>query len=262
MDRKLSILLISILISGFLYVTLSLLLEETPQTTTTEENKLKVLECNSDAECGISGFTGIYDCRNNNVYGEYRIYMCAKIDDQTSKCAKVRSMELIASCDETEKCVPGSSECMVKASSTTTTLLSVQITVKPVVMTTTTLVENITCFRDSNCGLDHYSKPYCTSSGHSVRDYVTYKCVNPGTYGSKCSREKKAYLVDYCGYGEACLRGECVDKSRLSEYCLREDCCATDFDLCGNYSVQLLPFPVRGTYNNSFVEEHNTTIYM
>jgi hypothetical protein len=167
-------------------------------------------------------------------------------------------MEFVDSCSDEEECVTGLGECQRKT--TTTTMKKIIEHERPAVIATTTTLVNVTCFRDSNCGLDRYGKPYCTTSGHSVRDHIHYKCLNPGTYSSKCVKEKKSYLVDYCGVGEACIRGECVDKTQLGWYCLREDCCATDYSLCEDYPIKMLPFPIRGE-NETYTMEHNMTIY-
>jgi len=258
MDRKVWMLGIAVLLSGMLYVSITLMLEYSPEPATAEV-KPTASECDSDKDCGVSGYTGDYTCRENSIYGEYIVYMCAK-QEGLSKCIKVRSMEFVESCTDGEECIQGLGECQRKTTTTTTIKKRVEHENPGVIATTTTLTD-VTCFRDSNCGLDHYGNPYCTTSGHSVRDYINYTCQNPGTYSSKCIKERKTYLVDYCGFGEACIRGECVDKNRLEEYCLREDCCATDYSMCEDYPVKMLPFPIRGE-NETYTMEHNTTIYL
>jgi hypothetical protein len=218
-------------------------------------------ECATDADCGKTGFTGVYTCRGESVFGEYATRVCSQAGGGGSVCTVLTGMEYVVNCPQPLECKEGMSECQTRPTTTTRPRdYGSEYTPIPVITTTTT-IPNAACMRDESCGIDHYGKPYCTASGHAVRDYIRYKCQNPGTYAAKCSREKTTYLVDYCGSSQACIRGECVEKSRLSWYCIREDCCATDFSLCEGPSADFLPFLVKGRYNSSYVPEHNTTIY-
>lgn len=258
MNLKVIILVIAVLVLALSYIAFILPLDDaTPPIV----NKPSAPLCSSDLECGVSGFTGFYVCKGDNIFGEYIAYMCVDIGNSESRCKQIISMEFIKNCPDNEECVPGLRECKQTPKKTTTTLANTYQNIVPTSPTTTTL-SDINCVRDSNCGIDHYGKPYCTSSGHSVRDYIKYKCVNPGTYSSRCAREKTTYLVDYCGFDQACIRGECVEKRYLSWYCVREDCCATDFSLCGNYSIEFLPFPIPNLHNETYVLEHNQTVYL
>jgi len=259
MDVKVLILAASILLSGLFYLMLSPLTAD-QQSGPTAKNMSPLFECSSEADCGRPAFTGLYACRGGNVYGEYSSYVCVA-DDSGSKCVQLLTMEYVRNCIEPQECVPGLNECRTERSTTIAYTPAVTYTQPARLPSSTTTLSDVTCVRDTNCGIDHYSKPYCTTSGHSVRDYITYTCLNPGTYSSQCTRQKKTYLVDYCGFDQACIMGECVEKRYLSWYCVREDCCATDFSSCGNYSVQFLPFPIANLKNETYTLEHNTTIY-
>lgn len=246
----------AVLLSVVLYFILTTLLENPPAVV----NDSGGLSCSLDSDCGVSGYTGSYFCRDSSIFGEYVTRLCLA-GNSGFKCVNIASVEYVDACVEPEECIPGLSECRRKATTTEPTRPpAVQEYVIRSPATTTTL-SGVVCVRNSSCGFDHYGKPYCAVSGHAVRDYVTYVCLNPGTHASKCMRERKTYLVDYCGVGEACIRGECVDKNRLDWYCIREDCCATDFSLCEGYPVRFLPFPIRGLQNETYYLWHNTTVY-
>ncbi|MDD5111732.1 MAG: hypothetical protein PHG85_04255 [Candidatus Altiarchaeota archaeon] len=217
-------------------------------------------ECAADTDCGSTGYTGVYKCRGDSIFGEYVTRICTPTAGGGRACTSVGGAEYVEYCPTPLECKDGKGECQTRPTTTTRPLVyGSEYTLAPRITTTT--IQGTECARDESCGIDHYGKPYCSSSGHSVRDYITYTCQNPGTYASRCTREKVTYLVDYCGSTQSCIRGECVEKRRLSWYCIREDCCATDFSLCEGASVDFLPFPVVGRYNSSYVPGHNTTIY-
>jgi hypothetical protein len=225
------------------------------------KNVSAMAHCGLDSDCGVSGFTGIYACRNSGIFGEYVTRLCLKAGGADSGCAVFTSMEFVSVCFEPEECVPGSGECRRKATTTVVSRLVAPQSYYASLSTTTTTLSDVACVRNTSCGIDHYGKPYCSGSGHAVRDYVAYACLNPGTHASRCTREKTTYLVDYCGAGEACVMGECVDKRHLDWYCVREDCCDTDFSVCADTPVRFLPFPVRGFDNGTYYLWHNTTVY-
>ena len=262
MDPKIMVLVAGLLLSALLFIILvPSFMDSAPSNS--DEEILNTSECGSDMDCGVSAFTGFYTCRDDQIYGEYLTRLCIQDKNLVYKCVEIRSMEFIQTCFHPDKCVPGLSDCEMETTTTYATIVLPTYTTpeKTYMATTSTTLSDVTCVRNSSCGIDHFGKPYCTTSGHSVRDYITYKCHNPGTYSSRCTREKKTYLVDYCGVGEACIQGECVNKNNLEWYCIRDDCCATDFSLCGDYSVQFLPFPIRGLHNETYYLDHNMVIH-
>jgi hypothetical protein len=254
-DRRILIVTFGIIVAGVLYVLFTPAFLGTPP----QGNNASVRACNSDGDCGASGYTGLYACKGNSIYGEYAARICVSSGQDSAKCALLSSMELVHTCSGDEECEPGFKDCRLKPNQTTTTLFEVEYVEIPPSSGPTTTLSGVVCVRNSSCGLDHHTKPYCTSSGHSVRDYIAYACLNPGTYASRCVKERTTYLVDYCGYNEACVQGECVDKSLLKWYCMNRGCCDTDISKCTG-SVDFLPLPIRGLKNETFTLEHNTTI--
>jgi hypothetical protein len=70
-----------------------------------------VYGCISDEECGVSGFTGVYACRGDNVFGEYVTYFCASAGNKTA-CMQFTSLEFIKNCArEGRECASGLREC-------------------------------------------------------------------------------------------------------------------------------------------------------
>jgi len=258
MDRKILIVVVGIVLAGALYVLLSPAFSgNAPAADNAPELRL----CNSDSDCGASGYTGLFVCKGDSIYGEFVAYVCVASGRGGAQCAQLSSMELVRACTQDEECEPGVKDCRKKPPQTTTTLFEVDYNYAPLPSGPTTTLSDVTCARNATCGLDHYTAPYCTTSGHAVRDYIVYLCLNPGTYSSRCVKERTTYLVDYCGYNEACIQGECVDKSLLKWYCVNKGCCDTDISKCAGASVDFLPTPVRGLKNETYTLEHNTTIY-
>ena len=258
MDWRVLIVLLGIVLAGVLYALLSPAFSENAQPA---ENASRLRLCNSDNDCGMAGYTGLFVCKGDSIYGEYTVYMCVASGLEGARCTNITSMELVLTCTGDEECEPGFKDCKRKPQQTTTTLFEVDYNYVPLPSGPATTLSDVACARNASCGLDHYSKTYCTTSGHAVRDYIVYACLNPGTYSSRCVKERTTYLVDYCGYNEACMQGECVDKRFLAWYCANRGCCDTDIRKCAGASVDFLPTPVRGLKNETYTLEHDTTIY-
>ncbi|MFH1126458.1 MAG: hypothetical protein V1703_04990 [Candidatus Altiarchaeota archaeon] len=232
MDLKVAILVTAFLLSGVLYLALRDIGNDT--TPPSENESYRPPLCNTDSDCGISGSTGIYKCNGDSILVETIKSTCFGGGSPNAKCVQITDSDFIKKCTGDFECIDGQGDCLKKMVSTTVTTLPTAQYETPKPRITTTTLSDVTCSRDATCGLDHYSKLYCSKNGHVVNDYVKYKCLNPGTYASRCTREKTTYLVDYCGYDEICAQGQCIDKRDMDWYCFTEDCCDTDISQCEN----------------------------
>jgi|GEM_PF-5023549 len=68
------------------------------------------------------------------------------------------------------------------------------------------------CYRDSDCGKDFVSEPYCYEK-YILRDYVTCSCVNPGTVSSYCETVNETRVEELCLGDLECREGRCVSGS-------------------------------------------------
>ena len=67
------------------------------------------------------------------------------------------------------------------------------------------------CHRDSDCGKDFVSEPYCYVN-YVLRDYVTYSCVNPDTVNSYCETFNETRVEEHCLEDLECREGRCVGR--------------------------------------------------
>ncbi|MBN2013894.1 MAG: hypothetical protein JW778_01820 [Candidatus Altiarchaeota archaeon] len=64
------------------------------------------------------------------------------------------------------------------------------------------------CFRDSDCGRDFVSEPYCFGE-FVLEDDVSFSCVDPGVVESYCDVYNETRLVEAC-VDSVCIDGRCV----------------------------------------------------
>jgi len=112
MNWKLLIIVIAVLLVGLWYALVSLPeVQDAGTVPAPVTDGHDVRECSSGEECGVPGFTGVYACRGDNVFGEYVTYICFAAGN-SSKCVEVTSMEYIKNCArEGRECVSGLREC-------------------------------------------------------------------------------------------------------------------------------------------------------
>ncbi len=83
-------------------------------------------------------------------------------------------------------------------------------------------IENVTCFKDSNCGPINYSSSYCMSND-VYRNATQPVCINPGFVDeSVCSSTTKPLLFEDCI--DTCTNGTCDPIA-----CSDDSDCGTDF---------------------------------
>jgi len=69
------------------------------------------IACNVNADCGTDEYVGDYYCQNNDVYGNYKSYVCNDPGKPKSYCSDLTQTVLIDICEAKEKCVEGQDEC-------------------------------------------------------------------------------------------------------------------------------------------------------
>lgn len=96
---------------------------------------------------------------------------------------------------------------------------------------------DITCYNNSDCGIDGFiGNEYCDDE-ILVKKYRTYTCSNAGTILSSCSHETKDIVVEECEYW--CEEGECIGECKNEDI---RNCntgllgvCAGGIETCSNY---------------------------
>ena len=179
--------------------------------------------CNQNSDCGTAGFLGNNFCSNGNVFRNYSIPICNLPGTTGSFCSNSISPVLIqtcAYCCSNGQCLP-------------------QI--------------NITCSRNSDCGIDGWiGQPQC-SNNNLVQDYRTFICNMPGTTGSFCSNLTVSRVLEICNNG--CSNGACITiKCYNDSDC--DDGKTNTKDSCinpgTNQSYCKYEYTYKGNYNNTF----------
>ncbi|MBD3355037.1 hypothetical protein GF361_03555, partial [Candidatus Woesearchaeota archaeon] len=191
--------------------------------------KSSVIECYLNSECGTDGWIGNASCNGNDVWQDYRNYICYNPITNSSYCNYTDTYELKESC--LNGCTNGTC--------------------------------NIECYNESDCGIDVYDSPYC-SAGDVYNDYINYTCNNVGASNASCSNTATPNLNKTCSYG--CDLGVCVNCSLDNdcgtdvwvgpEYCSNEDV----WQIYGNYTC-LDPGTINAScdYNESSMMKEDCT---
>ena len=66
------------------------------------------IECDSNSDCGVNGYTGSAFCQGNNVYQNYRTYTCHNAGSASSYCSSSTSDKLKTTCSGNQTCNNGS----------------------------------------------------------------------------------------------------------------------------------------------------------
>jgi hypothetical protein len=156
------------------------------------------VQCNSNPDCGTTGWINSPYCSGDDVYQTYRTYTCSNPGTPGSSCSYDDNQQFKEACTT---CSGGA--CVVE------------------------------CDIDSDCGTGSWwiNNYYC-NSGDVYNTMRSHKCYNPGTLGSFCGYSDNDQFYTTCPNG--CSGGECTiecsnnadcgtDSFIGSEYCNGDD---------------------------------------
>jgi len=192
------------------------------------------VNCNSNNDCGFTGFLGQEFCSIDNVAKNFQTATCINPGETTSFCEIEVTTEVVGlcdfacsegacvRCDENLDCDDGDSNSadICHNAGTAESFCSNE-----------DLTPEIACSEDSDCGEDAtLSEPFC--SANEVKKLVlNWDCRNPGTTESFCSSTLRSDLVETCS--NFCSEGSCVE----IECFANSDCNDSDdltLDICTN----------------------------
>ena len=138
------------------------------------------VSCSSNYDCGTDGYVDSPYCQSNNVYQNYKTFVCNNPGTSSSSCSSSVTAKLKTTCSGSQTCSNGSC-----------------------------VNQNITCSSSSDCGTSGYiDSPYC--QGNSVyQNYRTYTCNNAGTAQSYCSNSTNGQFKYACTGSQTCSGGTC-----------------------------------------------------
>ncbi len=63
------------------------------------------------------------------------------------------------------------------------------------------------CNKESDCGKDQCSDPYCNSARNPTQNCIRNVCENPGTEDAKCTQKNTIEVIEICGQWKKCVDG-------------------------------------------------------
>ncbi len=188
------------------------------------------ITCNSNSDCGTSGYTGSPFCQGSSVYQNYKTYTCNNAGTAISACSDSVTAKLKQACSANQICQSGAC-----------------------------VDQNITCNSNSDCGTSGYTgSPYCQGS-NVFQNYMTYTCNSAGTANSYCSDSSTSQLKQTCSGNQTCSNGVCSGQN--CTYHSYQQCNGNYlywYDSCGNQ--QDSQYCQNGCYGNQCQNYNNVTV--
>lgn len=79
--------------------------------------------------------------------------------------------------------------------------------------------QNITCFKDVDCGQNTFAGDYYCMFDYITRNYLNYSCINPGTVTSRCVAINGTIPLTYCNPSlmQTCVNGLSTCKTTIND---------------------------------------------
>ncbi|MBI2631458.1 right-handed parallel beta-helix repeat-containing protein [Candidatus Pacearchaeota archaeon] len=172
------------------------------------------INCASNSDCGATGFIGTEFCSEKNVVKNYQTSKCINAGTKDSFCSTSISPKEVVSCSITCSsgiCVQCRNDLDCNDSDSGTKDICNNAGSAESYCSHTTINEQITCRKNSDCGLDGFiDSPFC--SGNNVaQKFNIYTCNNAGTTQSSCSSSITEKVKEQCT--NECLNSLCVDQT-------------------------------------------------
>lgn len=205
--------------------------------TTSSQCRNTEINCASNLDCGFTGFLGNEFCSQEDVYKNYQTATCNNAGTLLSSCTLSVNATLTAQCDYActdATCIrcDENSDCKDNNNNTADTCI-MPGTVQSYCQNNET---KITCFENSDCGIDGFiNSAYC-SQNNITKDFKAYTCNNAGTPQSFCSNNISKITQEICDF--ECSNGQCITKvcgngiKEGTEEC--DDGNTNNNDLCSN----------------------------
>lgn len=139
---------------------------------------VKYVQCNSNAECGVSEYLFYGFCSGNDVKKIFRTYSCLNPGTEESRCYLFDQYFTIETC--LNQCISG--QC--------------------------SSIQNITCSLNSDCGQESYTGNKFCRNNNVVQYFKSFTCVHPGTTLSTCESAQTLRTIETCT--QTCSDGKCV----------------------------------------------------
>jgi hypothetical protein len=182
--------------------------------------------CTQDSDCGTNGFIGNGACNLNDVFKNYVTYTCNNPGTLNSHCSNLSVSQLFLDCGESGCGEYGDEYCYGKDLYKSRTChdkgccdglcynnIRTEKLLYQECLYGCSLNECISpptiCTKDSDCGIDTYTGDKYCKDDDVYRDYIEYKCLNPGLDNSTCEPDSNPRLIEECE--DYCKDGECVE---------------------------------------------------
>ena len=119
-----------------------------------------------------------------------------------------------------------------------------------------TTAQNITCFKDIDCGQTSFIGNYYCLNNYIYKNYINYTCLNPGTSSSGCAVINGTYILAYCNpnLNQSCVEGQSYCKVPVTNVSTSNNSTITT-NTTINQTINQTSFDtitVKGRYINKF----------
>jgi len=183
----------------------------TPQSFCTNEPTTGNITCSKDVDCGVDTSISPLFCSDTKISQLIKTWDCKNPGTVQSFCSSNVLIDLIQTCPEF--CSDGECvdiECFTNKDCDDDNSQTVDICANPGTpesFCTNNPIE-ITCFEDSDCGLDGFvGNPFCFAN-NVTKLFQQFECNIPGTPQSYCSTSVSEITTEQCT--NLCANGQCV----------------------------------------------------
>ncbi|MEK6871798.1 MAG: putative metal-binding motif-containing protein, partial [Nanoarchaeota archaeon] len=166
--------------------------------------------CTRNSDCGAEGFIdGLFCSGNNDVYQNYRKWSCEYAGTPSSSCTQVVEQRLVTDCKNS--CSAGACVTIICTTDNDCRDLNPKTFDKcnnPATPNSFCTHDTVSCFKNSDCGIDRYEGGFSCSEDDVTRNFIRYTCTNPGSSSSFCSTNAEEKFIQSCQY--SCSNGNCV----------------------------------------------------
>jgi hypothetical protein len=210
------------------------------------------ITCFNDFDCGSDMFIGNAYCNGDEVYQDFRSFLCSNPGNSLSSCSDNTVSELIDSCDyacSDGLCVRCNNDGDCDDSNSMTE------DVCRFAGSIDSYCENdlIECSSDSECGSDGFVGDGFCQGDDIYKNYREFDCLNPGNSNSDCDSDIEARLFEVCNYG--CANGLCIEFTECQDGYDNDDDFLIDAQDPGCWADPLNPL----TYDPSLNDESFAT---
>ncbi|MDO8459869.1 MAG: hypothetical protein Q7S74_02045 [Nanoarchaeota archaeon] len=188
------------------------------------------ITCNTNSDCGTSGFIGSPFCSSNNVSRQFQQFTCNNPGTSQSFCTSNITNNTLEMCSDV--CFNGACQeitCDLDSDCNDNNPITLDQCINPGTPASMCTNTPINCASNVDCGFTGFIGAEFCSVNNITKNFQTAICNNPGTLNSSCSLTVQQQTITMCQY--ACSSGICIRCNTNAEC---NDNNAQTEDICHN----------------------------